>query len=351
MITRLLSRMSLPVGTTPSDVVHSENKLRVLRYRPRPEGIAHPTPVLIVPSLINRHYVLDLLPGKSFVEALVKLGHDVFMMFWGTPGDEDRYLTFDAVTDRYIGRAVRKAAALAGSEQVHLLGYCLGGTLAAIYAAAHPEEIASFAALAAPIDFHDSGLLSLWTQTKSFEVGALISAFGNIPWPLMQASFHLLKPTMNLQKAIQVIEKIADDEFLDRFFAIETWGNDNVSIPGEFYRRYIEELYRGNALVRDQFTLSGRPVRLANISCPTLAITFGHDHIVPPESAAILLELISARDKQRIHVSGGHVGAVISRKGAETLWPQIARFFQERDPARITTQVRTLNDKRPAAAS
>lgn len=347
MIGGLLSRLKLPVGTTPSDPVLAENKYQLLRYRPRPEGIAHPTPVVIVPSLINRHYVLDLLPGKSFVEDLVRRGHDVYMMHWGTPGAEDRYLTFDTVTDRYLGRAIKKAASIARSEQVHLLGYCLGGTLAAIHAAARPEKIASLVALAAPIDFSDGGTLSAWTRTRSFDVGALLDAFGNVPWPLMQASFHLLKPTLNLLKGVQLIEKASDDEFLDRFFALETWGNDNVSIPGEFYRTYIEELYRRNLFVRDQFTLSGRPARLANIHCPTLAITFEHDHIVPPDGAAVLLDKISSKDKQRIHVSGGHVGAVVSKKGAQTLWPAIAEFFQKREPAR-SPKMRP-SDKRPTA--
>src|SRR5262249_46835070 len=140
-----------PVGTTPSDVVHRENKWRLLRYRPRPAGIAHPTPVLLIPSLINRHYVLDLLPKKSFVEYLVAQGFDVFCIDWGTPGDEDRYLEFDEICDRYVGRAIGVAARMSGAEKAHVLGYCMGGTLAAIHAGAHPERFASLIALAAPI--------------------------------------------------------------------------------------------------------------------------------------------------------------------------------------------------------
>src|SRR5207244_3969202 len=125
-----------------------------------------------------------------------------------------RFLGFDAICDRYVGRAVRAAARAAGTEQVHLLGYCLGGTLTAIHAAVRPERIASLAGIAAPIAFHDEGLLSIWTRTRSFSVGDLISAFGNIPWPLMQASFHLLKPTMNLAKGVQFLDRLWDDEFL-----------------------------------------------------------------------------------------------------------------------------------------
>jgi polyhydroxyalkanoate synthase len=129
-LTTLVQRNKPTVGATPADVVHAENKWRLLRYRPRPEGLAYTTPVLMVPSLINRHYVLDLMPGKSLAEDLVARGHDLYVIDWGTPGPEDRFLSFDDVCDRYLGRAIRVAAQHSETAAVHLLGYCLGGTLA-----------------------------------------------------------------------------------------------------------------------------------------------------------------------------------------------------------------------------
>jgi pimeloyl-ACP methyl ester carboxylesterase len=156
----LARRMSKPppvVGATPASVVHAENKWRLLRYDRRPAGLAHQTPVLLVPSLINRHYVLDLMPEKSFVEWLVARGHDVYCIDWGTPSDEDRFLTFEDITDRYIGRAVRVACRLSGVDKLHMLGYCLGGTLAVIHAAVRPEHIATLTLLATPVGFHDEG--------------------------------------------------------------------------------------------------------------------------------------------------------------------------------------------------
>jgi polyhydroxyalkanoate synthase len=315
------------VGATPAVVVHRENKWRLLRYRPRPEGAADATPVLLVPSLINRHYVLDLEPGKSFAEFLVARGHDVFVIDWGTPGDEDRYLTFDDVCDTYLGRAVRIAARHGVQGRAHVLGYCLGGTLAAIHAAARPEHVASLVAVAAPVAFHDDGLLSVWTRTPSFDVNAIVEACGNVPWQLMQGAFHMLRPTLGLSKAVHFLHRAWDDEFLDGFFALETWGNDNVSFPGECFRRYLEELYRGDALVRGTFTLSGRPARLEQITCPVLAVTFEHDNIVPWRSAATLLQRVGAPVRDHIHLPGGHVGAMVSRKAAQTLWPRLSSWW------------------------
>ncbi len=326
-----LAKRQPRVGLTPADVVHHENKWKLLRYRRAPDVKPLSTPIVMVPSLINRHYVLDLMPGKSMVEYLVGRGHDVFVIDWGTPGPEDRFLDFDTITDRYIGRALSVASRKAGTARAHLFGYCLGGTLTAIHAAARPERVATLMALAAPIDFSDDGLLSTWTRTKSFDLEALVSAFGNVPWQLMQASFHMLRPTLNLSKSVHLLDRAWDDQFLDGFLALEKWGNDNVSFPGECYRRYIQELYRDNALVAGSFTLSGRPARLENIRCPTLAVTFEHDNIVPWKSAAALVEHAGAEDKDRLHLAGGHVGAVVSRKASKGLWPTLSKWWSERD--------------------
>jgi polyhydroxyalkanoate synthase subunit PhaC len=327
-----LGRGLPPVGQTPADEIWREHQWRLLRFRPtEPPAQRRRTPILLVPSLINRWYVLDLAPGRSFVEWLVGQGHDVYAIDWGTPAAEDRYLTFDDVCDRYLGRAVRQVARRGPDGVAHVLGYCLGGTLATIHAAARPDHVASLVALAAPIDFHDDGLLSRWTRTPTFDVGALVDAFGNVPWPLMQASFHLLRPTLHLAKAVTLVDRAWDDEFLDGFLATERWGHDNVAFPGACYQRYVEELYRGNALVRGTFTLSGRPARLDTIDCPVLAVTFEHDHIVPPASAAALLGHVASPDRDRLHLAGGHVGAVVSRKAAAGLWPALSRWWSERD--------------------
>lgn len=329
----LLTRSKPPVGTTPADVVHRENKWRLLRYRGEPSARKFQTPVLLVPSLINRHYVMDLLPGKSMAEDLVAAGHDVFCIDWGTPGDEDRFVTFDDVCDKYLGRAIRIAARTSPLNKVHLLGYCLGGTLATIHAAARPEHVASLLLLAAPVSFENEGPLAIWTRNAQFSVGSIVEGFGNVPWQLMQSAFHMLRPTLSLVKTVGLIDRAANDEFLDGFLAIEKWGNDNVSFPGECFKRYIEELYRGDALMKDTFSLSGIPVRLDNIQCPVNCIVFENDNIVPWQSAAVLLDKISSKDKSVLKLPGGHVGAVVSKAAQKKLWPTMSAFWKERDGA------------------
>ncbi|MBK7394710.1 MAG: alpha/beta fold hydrolase, partial [Myxococcales bacterium] len=188
-------------------MVHRDNKARLLRYRPRPAGLAAGAPILLVPSLINRHYVLDLMPGKSFVEYLVGLGHDVYCIDWGTPGDEDRYVTFDEIVDGMIGRALAAVCKTSGAERAHVLGYCMGGLMVAIHAAVRPARVASVCAVAAPVRFADDGLLSAWARTPTLDLRVLVDSLGNVPWQLLQSSFQLLRPTLPLSKAVHLLDR------------------------------------------------------------------------------------------------------------------------------------------------
>jgi polyhydroxyalkanoate synthase len=252
---------------------------------------------------------------------------------WGTPAAEDRFLTWDDIAGRYLGRAVRVAARGGRSGRVHVLGYCLGGTLATTYVAAFPEYVASLVELAAPIDFAHAGIMATWTQTPTFDVGTLVGALGNVPWQLMQSAFHMLRPTLTAAKVVGLLDRAWHDEFLDGFLAIEKWGNDNVSFPGAAYARYIEELYRGNRLVAGGFSVLGRPAELASITCPLLAVAFAHDQIVPLPCAQAIVDRVGSADRTLLVLDGGHVGAVISKKAAGKLWPALHDFWVRTDAA------------------
>jgi polyhydroxyalkanoate synthase len=185
--------------------------------------------------------------------------------------------------------------------------------------------------LAAPVSFAEAGPMAVWTRSPQFKVGDIVDGFGNVPWQLMQGAFHMLRPTLNLAKAVGVIDRAANDEFLDGFLALETWGNDNVSFPGACYAEYIERLYRGDALMNDTMTLAAIPARLSNIKMPVCSIVFGHDNIVPKESAAPLVDRISSEDKLLLELPGGHVGAVVSKAAQKNLWPKMSAYWAMRD--------------------
>ncbi|MFH1437608.1 MAG: alpha/beta fold hydrolase [Pseudomonadota bacterium] len=326
-LVRLLKREKVPVGVTPARVVWRRNKLELLRYE-RPGGTARDAaPLLLVPSLINQHYILDLQPGKSLVEFLLGQGFDVFMITWGRPGPEDRFLSFDQHIQLLLGGAIRQVRSMTGRRSIHLLGYCVGGLLATIYTALHPGHAASLVNLAVPIDFHCGGTLAAWTDRRTFDVDALVDSLGNVPWPLMQLSFHLLKPTAQATKVVYLVDRLWDDRFLDSFIALETWAGDNVSFPGECYRKYIRDLYQENALVRGELTIAERKVDLAAITCPLLSAAAREDHIVPLESALAIGKHVP--HAKEIIMEGGHIGAVVGFRASTTLWPAVRDFLLE----------------------
>lgn len=320
-----------PVGVTPHAVVHREGRWKLLRYDAQPGSLAVRHPILLVPSLINRHYVLDLTPGKSFVEYLVARGFAVYCIDWGAPEPEDRFLTFDDVVERALGRAIRVTKRLSGQPKVHLLGYCMGGTLAAIHAALHPDDLQSLTAVAAPVAFDRAGMMADWLRGGHFDINAMVDATGVVPAGLLQASFQLLRPTLPLAKTVNLIDRAWNDKFLDGFLALETWANDNVGLPGEFYRVYVSDLYQQDRLAAGTLRVAGRPVRLSALRAPVLAVTFTVDSIAPQACCEPLLAWCGSARKELIAFEGSHVGGMTSSPAARSLWPQIANMIVDFD--------------------
>ena len=158
MARAILGSAEAPVGLTPKELIWRKNKARLYRYT-RSEPATHRTPIFLVLPLINRAYILDLRPGASFVEFLLAEGFDVFLIDWGTPGDEDRALDVSTLVTRYLPRAAKAIRKATGEDGMTVLGYCIGGALATCFAALHPEMTRNLVLLTAPIDFSDAGHL------------------------------------------------------------------------------------------------------------------------------------------------------------------------------------------------
>ncbi|HUJ62236.1 MAG TPA: alpha/beta fold hydrolase [Kofleriaceae bacterium] len=314
-----------PLAPTPRDELALEGGARLYRFRGAPA--AGRVPLVLVPSLINRWYVLDLRAGASLVEALVGAGFDVWCLDWGAPEDEDRYLDWDAVLAR-LARALRRVRRETGAARLGVLGYCMGGTLAAIHAALDPE-LAALVTLASPIDFRDAGMLRTMVDPRWFDADAIADA-GNVAPAQMQAGFVALRPTLDLAKAMSWPELLTDPAARAALLALDAWASDNIAFPGEAYRRYIAELYQGNALVAGTHRVAGRAVELAAITCPTLAITASRDAICPPRAATALLDHVGTRDTAALEVPGGHVGAVVGSRAAREMYPALARWLAAR---------------------
>src|SRR5215469_12359051 len=217
-------------GVTPSETVYEEDRLKLLHYL-SPEEPRYRTPLVFVYALVNRPYILDLKKGRSVVANFVQAGFDTYLVDWGIPTSADQHLTLDDYINGYLVNVLDFLRERTGVEKANVLGYCMGGTMSAMFTALHPQRVQNLILLAAPIDFSTGdSLLGLWTRPENFDVDKFVDAFGNCPPEFLQITFQLLRPVGNMiEKPIHFYEHMHEEKFLDDFLTTETWLNDNIA--------------------------------------------------------------------------------------------------------------------------
>jgi len=325
------------VGETPSEVIYSENKLDLLRYDPGAAGIepeeSHDTPILIVYALINRPYILDLQPGRSVVRRLLEGGFDVYLIDWGEPSQLDASLTLEDYVDRYIDNCVDAVREDAGVDSVNLLGYCMGGTMSAMYTALHEEKVTNLGMMAAGLCFAgQGGVLELWGGEEHFDPGSVAETFGTVPAEFFEVGFDLMDPVQNtVSKYVRLYDNVEDDDFVENFARMETWLADGIDMAGATYEQFIEDIYQDNALHENELYLGEKHVDVESIEVPILQLVAEYDHLVPPEASTPFNDLVASDDTEVMEVSAGHIGLSVSSRAHDGLWPDVCDWFAERD--------------------
>jgi polyhydroxyalkanoate synthase len=263
------------------------------------------------------------------------------MIDWGVPSDADTHLSLEHYVCELLHDSVNYIVREHKLNQLHLLGYCMGGTFASLFTALYPERTRSLTLLASPIDFSGrQSLLNVWADPQQFDVDAFVDANGNCPARFLQACFLYIKPVQNiLEKKLGFYENMTDREFLINYFALERWVNDNIAVAGETFRTFVKKLYQQNELVRGQLSLGGTRVDLRRISCPLLLLTARHDHHVAPASTEGIRPHVASQDVHAITIEAGHVGLVISGKAQKSVWPQATQWVAERSSPRFEQQL------------
>ena len=319
-------------GVSPSEVVYEEDRLKLRHYladkKPR-----YKTPVVFVYALVNRPYILDLKKGRSVVANYVERGFDTYLVDWGIPNSADRHLTLDDYINGYLVNVLDYVRERTGVRQVNILGYCMGGTMSAMFTALHPARVKNLMLLAAPIDFATKdSLLNVWTRPEYFDVDKFVDAFGNCPPDFLQATFLLLRPVGNLlEKPLNFYEHMHEESFLEDFLTTETWLNDNIPVPGEVYREFVKYLYQKNLLTQNQMPVGKHIVNLRNITCPVLNIMAGKDDLVPCAQGTRFNDLVGSKDRKTILLEGsGHIGLAIGGRAQKEVWPPACQWLAER---------------------
>jgi polyhydroxyalkanoate synthase len=327
---RIAERQPVPVGTSARELAARWDNVRLYHYRGTASA-ANKFPVLVVYSLVNRPYILDLKPERSLLGALRDGGAETYLLDWGYPESVDQFLTLDDYVAGYLDDAVETLCRRHGVDRVHLVGICQGGTLATCYAALYPERVQSLITLVSPIDFH-AGNSTLHHLAKHIDFDGLPD--GNVCATLLNAVFVSLKPYRLLsQRYLEMISIAEDDEALDDFLRMEQWMYDSPDQAGAAFRQFGKAFYQRNGLIRGEIELDGRRVDLARIGMPVYNVYASADHLVPPASAAALNQHIRSSDQKAVEFPAGHLGVFISGRAHKTLFPRFVEWLRERDGA------------------
>jgi len=300
-----------------------EGTTRLLDYG----GAEGSAPVLVVPSLINRAYVLDLMPEKSLLRWLAQNGMRPLLVDWDKPGEAERRF---GLTEYIAGRleAALDVAVELARRPVAVMGYCMGGTLALALAARRPRQVSALALLATPWDFHaerpeQARLLGSLMPSLS----AAFQAWGELPVEVLQTLFASLDPLLALRKFTRFAALGGQDPRAREFVALEDWLNDGVPLALPVAQECLAGWYGANGTARGRWRIAGRAVDPARCAMPALVVVPAQDRIVPPGSARALAGALPAATT--LSPSLGHIGMVVSGGAAEAVWRPLGAWLRE----------------------
>ena len=283
--------------------------------------------LLLVPSLINRSYILDLYEGRSFAAWLAQQGRDVYLLDWGDLRDDADLGTIEHVITRRLIPVLEFLRQECGGMPVQGLGYCMGGTLLLGAAALRPDLLQKMVLLAAPWDFH-AGTGKLLGRVKFWAPSALpaVHQRGYLPGSYLQMLFASLDPETTISKFEKFSIMVEDSDACRLFVAVEDWLNDEVDLPRDVAQECIDGWFLRNHPAHGKWMLDGMVIDPRAVATPSLVVTAQQDRIVEGPCAAILGNLLP--NSQALAPNCGHIGLMAGRRAKEEVWQPVDAWLK-----------------------
>jgi polyhydroxyalkanoate synthase subunit PhaC len=311
--------------SSPSRTAYEGGKLRLRHYAPvKP---VHSTPILFVYALTKRAFILDLAPGRSVVQSLAQQGFHVYLTDWIPPTNSDSSRGLDAYVNEDLVNAVHVIAAERETNQVSIIGYCLGALLGVIYAALRPWHVRNLVALTVPLEMSATAtFVPAWWSTQTVEL--IIALYGNCPAWIFSAFSSARLMTRMAQFRAEICGSEERSKVFDRFLH---WIDSDVPLAGQLFREVAIEIFAQNRLVRGEFAVGGELINLRRIVCPLFNVFARFDELVPPRACEPLMQLVRSRDRQTLVFPSSHVGVAAGLDAHARLWPVVGQWLGFRD--------------------
>lgn len=338
------------VGRTPFDVIYRRGKLTVRRYRP-PPGARRPAyaiPVLMVPPLMVKPFIFDLFPGRSLVMFLLERGFRVYVVDFGEPDDADHLVRLDDYVLRWLPAACRAVKRHAGTDELTLLGYCMGATFSLAHVAANRDRsVRNIVDLAAPVDVDALGVFAWVAKMAALQAEGVVRRIGNVPGGLSSTAFRLLAPTKNVTRYVDLFMNMWNREYVKGFEAMNQWVRQFIDYPQEAFLQFSREFVRKNKLVKGQMRFGNKVADLRRVEASLLVFAGRTDRVAPARAVRAVLDAVGSSDAQFHLVPGGHMGLFAGRTAPERVWEPIAAWLVPRSRRRRARGTRRAATSQP----
>ncbi|MGE4429815.1 MAG: PHA/PHB synthase family protein [Sphingobium sp.] len=301
------------IATTPGKVIRETPLYQLIHYEPTTKKVLE-TPLIIFPPWINRFYILDLAPEKSFVKWAVDQGLSVFMVSWKSADASMKDLEWSDYIQRGQIDAIDAVRDLLGVESVHTIGYCVAGTtlaatLALLAARGQAAKVASATLFTAQVDFSEAGDLTLFVDDEQLKLVDQLAAPGYLDGRYMAATFNLLRGRDLIWNYV-VNNYLLGEDYAP--FDLLYWNGDTTNLPARWHRQYLTDLYRDNKLaVPGAINIDGTPIDLRKVATPCYVQAGREDHIAPAKSVWKVMDHFTG--PMRFVLAGsGHIAGVVN---------------------------------------